>query len=87
MSSSKVELLLTGGLVQALNLSTQATTQRLKIILELSKLHFLFSQLIFQAPVLQMQLLNHGGQVCHSRSISGRLLLLLFRLVASVPLR
>jgi hypothetical protein len=70
-----------------LNISALATTQCLKIILELSNLHFLFSQLIFQAPILQTQLLNHGGQVCHGRSISDRLLLLLFRLAACVPLR
>jgi len=53
----------TRSLKQALHLSAQTTTQKTKVVPKLFNLDLPLRKLVLKMPVLQVQLLDHRGEV------------------------
>ena len=54
---------MTYSLIQALHLSAQTTTQKTEVISKLLDLDLPLHELVHEAPILQVQLLDHRSEV------------------------
>ena len=61
-----------GDLIRALHLSAQTTAEKMEVLPKLFDLYLPLCKLVLKAHILQVQLLNHHGEIGDGRPVSGR---------------